>query len=452
VMPQGATTPRKLLDDRTGLQRFLDSAGIPRHIGTLSDVGQAAQNLLSPQASPTDPGFGQTLPVVGPIFRAQRETYDQPGVAAKVYGSLPLVGPPGYRAGQQLESGDYAGAAGSALNILTQILGMKPTNLSRNIGNATQEAGNLAVKAAPAAGKAADIATTGAGVIEAINHGDPRYLLSALLHRKAGSLVEGGASGLGSFLQKAGSSINPDTPAQFGNPAFSSASIGQELKAITRAAPIRGDSQTVQTFSESTPAEIAANAERIAANRAARQVAPESAGQNPVPQEVAPALQGEYKDSLHGGPLTRLPSEASLSGESALRQVLTGQDNGNLMRIAKSRGINVTKEAQLKPGIADKLLVEKIVNDFSPDELDEVGNKFMQNSRFGHSFGDIPPEASNAIDVKTYFPDVKLPAAMVKRVNAAIQAAAPSGTQVATPNNMLDLLQRSLAAAAARRK
>jgi hypothetical protein len=34
-------------------------------------------------------------------------------------------------------------------------------------------------------------------------------------------------------------------------------------------------------------------------------------------------------------------------GESVLRQVLTGQDNKNLLKIARSRGINVTVEAQL---------------------------------------------------------------------------------------------------------
>jgi len=191
-------------------------------------------------------------------------------------------------------------------------------------------------------------------------------------------------------------------------------------------------------------------------------VAPESAGQNPVPQEVSPEI-----NKASGEP-TRLPSQSALSGESALRQVLTGQDNGNLMRIAKSRGINVTKEAQLKPGIANPLLVEKIVSDFSPDELDEVGNKFLDNSRFGHNFGDIPPEASNAVDVKTYFPDVKLPAAVEKRLSAILQQAAakrqaipPQALQQAAAANatmpqelapqvptssadIIDLLQKSL--------
>lgn len=220
-------------DSRTGLQRFLDSAGIPRHIGNMEDVKQGLKSVFSPEASPTSPGFGQTLPVVGPMFRAQRETFDQPGVAAKAYGSIPVVGPAGYRAGQQLESGDYAGAAGSALSILTQMLGMKGTNLPTNLGSAATEAGNLATKAAPYAGKAAGAATVGTGVYKAINSGNPDYLLTALASRVAQRTAEGAVSGTGSLLQRLGGAMNPDVPSQFGNPGFSSASIqSPELESL----------------------------------------------------------------------------------------------------------------------------------------------------------------------------------------------------------------------------
>jgi hypothetical protein len=61
----------------------------------------------------------------------------------------------------------------------------------------------------------------------------------------------------------------------------------------------------------------------------------------------------------------------TLSGESALGQVLTGLDNRTLLKIAKSRGIDVTREAQLKPGVADQKVIKKIVDDFSPDELQD---------------------------------------------------------------------------------
>lgn len=456
ILPQGATTPRRPLDDRTGIQRFFDSAVIPRQVGTMSDVATALKNIAFPQASPTDPGFGQTLPVVGPIFRAQRETYDQPGAAAKAYGLIPVVGPAGYRAGQQLEKGDYDGAAGSAINIITQMLGFKSTNLASNIGDATQEAGNLTVKAAPAVGNAANIGTLLTSGAEAYKTGQLSPLLAAFLHRRVGALAERATSNFGSVLQKVGAAINPDVPSQFGNPAFSSASIVQDTSSpIVRNAPIRGGSQVVQTFQSSTPEEIAANNQRIQSNIAARQQARTQA--QPVQDQASLAQQQPVTAGIGAA-----PSERTLSGESALRQVLTGQDNANLMRIAKSRGINVTKEGQLKPGVADKLLVEKIINDFSPDELGDVSDKFLQAQRFSHNFGDIGPEAGNTLDVQTYFPNVKLPAAVLKRLNAAISQAkmnqvpqvgnfpAQTIAPATDATNLESLLTKSIAQAKAR--
>lgn len=257
-------------DSRTSLQRFLDSAGIPRHIGTMQDVKQGLKNIVAPEASPTSPGFGQTLPVVGPIFRAQRETFDQPGLAAKTYGSIPVVGPAGYRAGQQLESGDYAGAAGSALSILTQMLGMKGTNLPTNLGSAAEEAGNIATKTAPYAGKAAGAATVGTGVYKAIKSGNPDYLLTTLASRAAQRTAEGAVGGAGSLLQRLGGAMNPDVPTQFGNPDFSSSTISNVQPSPMQRTPIRGGSQVIQTFVGSTPEEISTNLQRIANNKQAK--------------------------------------------------------------------------------------------------------------------------------------------------------------------------------------
>lgn len=93
---------------------------LPQHAGTL------LKGLASPEVSKEHPGFGQDIPVIGPMLRAQRETWDQPGAWGKVYGSMPLVGPPAYAMGKALESGDYAGAAGSGVNIATQMMGLKP--------------------------------------------------------------------------------------------------------------------------------------------------------------------------------------------------------------------------------------------------------------------------------------------------------------------------------------
>lgn len=139
----------------------------------------------------------------------------------------------------------------------------------------------------------------------------------------------------------------------------------------------------------------------------------------------AAAAESEAPQTVAPGAAQSLPR--TLSGESALRQVLTGQDNANLMKIAKSRGINVAQEAQLKPGIADNRIINKIITDFSPDELDEIGAQYMENTRFRHQFGDIGPEAWKTMSLQTYFPDLKIADATMKRTQAAIRAADAPG-------------------------
>lgn len=145
----------------------------------------------------------------------------------------------------------------------------------------------------------------------------------------------------------------------------------------------------------------------------------------------------------------------TLAGDSALRQVLTGQDNANLLKIAKSRGINVTKEAQLKAGVADNLLINKIINDFSPDELQNARDTFLESRRNMHQFGEIGPEAWKTMGVQTFFPDVKIPAAALKRTQAAIASNEPVVTPGETPvpkkpaaaageDDLTDQLQQSL--------
>jgi hypothetical protein len=133
-----------------------------------------------------------------------------------------------------------------------------------------------------------------------------------------------------------------------------------------------------------------------------------------------------------------------ISGESALTQLLTSQDNGTLLKIAKSRGINVTRESQLKPGIADSMLARKIIDDFSPDELEEIGSKYLEATRFSHKFGNITPEAWHAMTLQYYFPDVKIPAAMLKRSQSSIQANHPLAQAT---DDLTGILQQSLDAA-----
>lgn len=139
------------------------------------------------------------------------------------------------------------------------------------------------------------------------------------------------------------------------------------------------------------------------------------------------------------------PSEVTLTGESALRKILTGQDNANLMKIAKSRGINVTQETQLKPGVADNKLINKIIESHSEEELQKVRDMYLENSRFKHSFGDIGPEAWKALSMQSYFPDVKIPATVLKRMESAIKTARPvAEAPAASTDDLMPQLQKSL--------
>jgi hypothetical protein len=172
-------------------------------------------------------------------------------------------------------------------------------------------------------------------------------------------------------------------------------------------------------------------------------VIPPASSQLPSDVAAAPdAATPEAPQSNVPAPYDR--RSMPVHGDSALRQILTGQDNANLLKIAKSRGLNVTRESQLKPGVADQLLINKIVNDFDPDELDEVGAKFLQNES-KHNFGDIGPEAWKTMSLQTYFPDVKIPASVLKRTQTAIGAAAAKTTPA--DDDLEDLLQQSLAQA-----
>ena len=174
----------------------------------------------------------------------------------------------------------------------------------------------------------------------------------------------------------------------------------------------------------------------------------------PLPTRTGLQLTGEVAAPPPTGPLAATPSGAglprTLSGESALRQVLTGQDNASLLKIAKARGINVARESQLKPGVADNLIVNKIIDDFSPDELSEVRAQYLENTRFRHVFGDIGPEAWKTMSLQTYFPDLKIPMSRLARTAKAVAAPTPGNSlspQSPPPSaggDLTQILQESL--------
>jgi len=169
----------------------------------------------------------------------------------------------------------------------------------------------------------------------------------------------------------------------------------------------------------------------------------------PVPSHAPTPVAAEAE--VQAPRPTNLEAPRVLSGESALRQVLTGQDNANLLKIAKSRGINVTQEAALKPGVADSRLINKIVDDFSDDELENIRSTYIENTRNRHAFGDIGPEAWKTMSMKTYFPDVKIPQTTLNRVQTAIQKSSATAPKVkaapAAEEDLTDILKRSLSLA-----
>lgn len=132
----------------------------------------------------------------------------------------------------------------------------------------------------------------------------------------------------------------------------------------------------------------------------------------------------------------------TLSGESALREVFPG-NKADLMGITKSRGLSTSRESQLVPGVASKLLINKIIDDFSPEELDEISAQYLENTRMGHhDFGNLQAqgvdkataveraeEAWNVMKKQTYFPDLKIPAAELKRAQATLAAAKGSSPE-----------------------
>lgn len=174
------------------------------------------------------------------------------------------------------------------------------------------------------------------------------------------------------------------------------------------------------------PEDVAVNPRVLAGNKGVRTtpigLLPEHVEEAPKPTIAAPA-----EGPILNGPRT-------LSGESALRQILTGQDNKALLQIAKSRGINVAKEAQLKPGVADSQIIGKIIDSFSPEELEEVGAKYLENTRMGRGhLGDIGAEAYKTKSLQTYFPELKISQARLARTAKAVENARAAKPTIAPP-------------------
>ncbi len=103
-------------------EHFAGRAGIPAH---LADVGPMIRGMLLPSGDPNAKTTGESIPLLGPVLTSQQQVLNQPGAWAKVFGSLPLVGPPGYRGAQDIQNKDWTGLAGDIANIVTQVAAFK---------------------------------------------------------------------------------------------------------------------------------------------------------------------------------------------------------------------------------------------------------------------------------------------------------------------------------------
>lgn len=283
---------------------------------------------------------------------------------------LPFIGQQSDAAGQQLSQGDYAGGAGRTIGVVLPMLAGSPE---------ARAAGSAALDTAASAG--AKAVRTGA--------------------RAANAALGEAPGAMGAAL---GGWVGHETGIPEGT--LSGVIIGRELgRAVGKEFPpmrIPGEGFGLPNRVTGGPAEA------------------------PAYSPETPGAAGSMVESMES------PSEApagsgmprTLSGDSALRQILTGQDSANLMKIARSRGINVSQESQLRPSIAGPRLVNKIIDDFSPDELDDIRDQYIENTRMGHhDFGQIGPEAWKTMSLQSYFPDVKITQAALNRTAQAIKTA-----------------------------
>jgi len=154
-------------------------------------------------------------------------------------------------------------------------------------------------------------------------------------------------------------------------------------------------------------------------------------------------VNGGVLDKKHGQTLIHYAAHVAEGFSTSARAI--GKDNANLMKIARPWGINISKEVQSKPGVADNLLVNKIIDDMSPDELNKIRAPYAENTRFCHAFGDVGPEAGKVMGLQTYFPDLKIPSVALKRSQTAIGTTSKPSALVPMPqvDDLVNALQKS---------
>lgn len=357
----------------------------------------------------------------GELAKKAREAYRRGDYMGALQHGLnylvPFVGQQTDQAGEQLKEGDIAGGIGRTLGATVPIAAGSPEVQSA--------AGDAASVAASAGAKA--VRATARGV----NKG-----LEAAPGTIGGSI---GATIGGKVAGYPGAGVG----------AIAGEIAGKEILPKLR---IPGEGFGLPSRVTGGPKTIPPEVEDPAIEPAPGDTGGPSA---PQPGPTAPAATATATDNV---PRTgNLGS--NFNGESALRDVLSRQDNANLLKIARSRGINVTQEQSLKPSaivggrtVSDNL-INKIVDNFSDDELENMRSTYLENYRslkFGGAVGDqeswrgkIGAEANKTLSLETFFPDVKIPKATLRRTQSAVTTAKTIPDSANAPD-LLNVLKESL--------
>jgi hypothetical protein len=257
----------------------------------------------------------------------------------------------------------------------------------------------------------------------ALPSGDPRVMAAQMRMR---------SEAMSAVAQNLESEKQAGYSARYRAAAVAAQSIGVNVPGMEQAAA-QGDPGAVLGHAAAVPAVMAASARLGPTAKGMRQgLRAVREGMNaPAPQSAPLPAAGLGPQATTPQPVTipesgfGAPSGISnpLHGESALSNLLTQLDNPTLLKIAQSRGISTSQLRTLKPGVGNPQLVKSIVADFSPDELNEISAQALENSRFQHNFGNISDEAWRTLALQSYFPNIKVPLAQLRRAAISIQKA-----------------------------
>lgn len=394
--------------------------------------------------------------------------------ARYLYSMIPGVGPRINQAGEKFAAGDFAGGAGQSIGIGLMMAApglLKEASPGAMIAKAGQK---LTDYAPQIASDVHEIAPVGG----ALGGGVPGYVAARVLRQPMEAVATGAAKGAGAGLKWVGNLLSADasgiqplpmtkaiirqaglSPSHFlesegieGEPPEVGANTNNfrpgtpSPSKVPQGGPLTSTAQIANNvFQKVQEAEANGNIKpsekpmsiMFEQDRPYFEAAQKQLGQQATTDQIGQlARQLKGNDEYLSGVLKRSADPRTMSGEAALTQTLTALGRDNLLKIAKSRGLNVTQESQLVASSADPKLIRKIADSMSPDELDEISARYMQAKRFGHKFDteNLSPEDASkvwqTIHMQDYFPDVKVTQAAQKLVQkAAGQPQAPSAPQ-----------------------